>query len=299
MDTAVRVKKWNQNLTSIPQDFDQLVTEMYLGNNEITRITNMSLHQYRLLRVLDIRFNGLIYIEDGSFDNNPYLEELNARKNLITYLPYSYGLAASSLRTIDLWDALNLQATREINFTHLTGLRWLNIGSANYRGSFDSAVLPESLEFISLNWARLERFPIFTHHTPNIDRITIKGNKITVIPNENLENLKLKSLRVTYNLLSTVPDLYRLPLENLELSNNPLVCNHSLCWVRMCPWMKPQLSIDDARCSSPQFPQGILLTSINPVILDCQHGEFYYKAYRHTYNKSAPQWAIYLLITQV
>ena len=210
MDTAVRVKRRNQNLTSIPQDIDQFVTRLDLSNNEITRIAKMSLNQYTLLRILNIRFNGLIYIEDGSFDNSPYLKELYATENAITHLPHPYGLAASSLRTIDLWGALDLRATSIINFTQLTGLMWLNIGDANYRGSFDSAVLPESLEYISLNWARLGRFPVFAHHTPNIDRISIKGTKIIAIPDENLENLKLNSLRVTYNLLSTVPDLYHL-----------------------------------------------------------------------------------------
>ena len=86
--------------------------------------------------------------------------------------------------------------------------------------------------------------------------------------------MELQRLNLNSNNFSAIPDFHHLPLAYIGLFDNPLVCNHSLCWIRMYPWTKPQLNIDDARCSSPQFPQWILLTSINPVILDCQHGKF-------------------------
>ena len=35
MDTTVRVKRRNQNLTSTPQDIDQFVTRLDLSNNEM------------------------------------------------------------------------------------------------------------------------------------------------------------------------------------------------------------------------------------------------------------------------
>ena len=63
-NTTVRVDMTQQNLTSVPQDMNELVTKLDLSINKIDRITNSSLVQYRELRKLIINNNGLKYIED-------------------------------------------------------------------------------------------------------------------------------------------------------------------------------------------------------------------------------------------
>ena len=88
--TAVQVVMQGRNLTSVPQDISELVTDLYLSHNKITRITYGSFQQYKKLRKLNINNNNIISIDDGSFNNNAYLMELNAMYNSITHLPESF-----------------------------------------------------------------------------------------------------------------------------------------------------------------------------------------------------------------
>ena len=94
------VGRRSQELNSVPQDIDALVTELDLNNNKITRVTNVSLMIYRGLRVISLIYNGLTYIKDGTFDNNAKLEKENANRNKIQQLPQSFGAAIGSLKTI-------------------------------------------------------------------------------------------------------------------------------------------------------------------------------------------------------
>ena len=48
------VGRRSQELNSVPQDIDALVTELDLNNNKITRVANVSLMIYRELRVTSI-----------------------------------------------------------------------------------------------------------------------------------------------------------------------------------------------------------------------------------------------------
>ena len=51
------VGRRSQELNSVPQDIDALVTELDLNNNKITRVTNVSLMIYRELRVISLIYN--------------------------------------------------------------------------------------------------------------------------------------------------------------------------------------------------------------------------------------------------
>ena len=275
--TAVHVVMEDRNLTSVPQDINELVTDLYLSHNEITRITYGSFQQYKKLRKLNINSNSLISIDDGSFNNNAYLRELNAMYNSITHLPESFGLAARSLRKINLWDALNKHAASKINFTELVRVTWLNIGWANYGGRFDAAMLPPYVEYLGLNHANANDFPNFSNHTPLLNDLNMQNNKLRVIPRENLEkNLKLKELHLERNNLRTIPDFSHLPLSVLRLNNNPpLRCDQALCWIRMWPWVKTASLTVSAVCGAPWSLRRKKLMDVNPVSLGCHNGGFF------------------------
>ena len=107
-------------------------------------------------------------------------------------------------------------------------------------------------------------------------KIALSGNAITEIPRDQLVgNLELEILYLARNRISTIPDLYHLPLTDLYLAGNPLVCDNALCWIRMWPWMKPPLVTDAITCETPDSLQHALLMDINPITLTCQMGGSY------------------------
>ena len=140
-------------------------------------------------------------------------------------------------------------------------LNWLNIGCNNHRGIFDASRLPRNLETIILSRPWLTQFPDLAHYTPNTATIMVAGNTITEFPGEYIVvNFAFKQQYLANKRLLTMPDMYRLPLTKLQMSRNPLVCDQSLCWIRMWPWMKtPSYITDDIRCETPDFLHGVLL----------------------------------------
>ena len=275
--SAIYVDKSNMGLTSVPQNISIQVTYLYLGGNKIIRITNMSFVLFEELKILQLYGNGLTYIENGTFDHNAKLEKINAKSNNIRQLPHSFGSAAISLRKLDLWCALRDPAIGSMNFTEMLRLKWLNIGCRNLHGVFDASRLPRMLETIGLNFARLTQFPDFALYTRSIAKIMVSGNRITEVPSEHIvESSTLKQIDLANNRLSTVPDFYHLPLRGLHMSRNPIVCDQSLCWIHMWPWMKTPDNIGrNIKCATPDFLQGVMLVDINPITLGCHNGAYH------------------------
>ena len=270
---AIYVGKANMGLTFVPQDTNINVTYLNIGDNRIICVTNMSFPLVNELNTLQIRRNGLTYIENGAFDYNAKLENIWAGINSIMQLPHSFGLAATSLRRIDFWSTLRDPAIGKMDFTEMIKLNWLNIGCSNHHGIFDASRLPQNLETIILWRARQTQFPDFARYTPNTATIMVPGNAITEVPGECIvESLALKQLYLANNKLSTVP------LTKLQMAGNQLVCDQSLCWISMWSLVKTPSYITDAiRCETPGFLQGVLLTDINPVTLGCQNGACYWQ----------------------
>ena len=271
---AIYVDMSRKGLAFVPDNISTDATILILNNNNIIRITNMSFILYKELSVLHIERNDLTYIEDGSFDHNSKLNEINAGANRIIQLPHSFGAAAPSVSTLQFWGALRDPAMAYINLTEMIRLKWLNIGYGIHFGKFDATLLPRSLEYICLNIGHLTQFPDFGRYTPQMTTILLATNSIAEIPSDFIaHNSALEELYLNNNELSTIPDLFHLPLTNLHLSNNPLACNQSLCWIRMWNWMeKSPLRTDDITCDSPNNLQYVSLMNINPVTLGCENG---------------------------
>ena len=272
---GMRVDMAHQNLASVPGDINVRVTDLELSNNKIARITNTSFMLYSELIEIGLHDNGLIFIEDGSFDYNAKLENLDLSSNIIQQVPQSFGPAATSLEDIHLWAALTKGAVKKLELKSMTNLRWLNIGNNDHQGAVDPDLLPSRLETIVLNAANVIDFPNFTRYNPRVSRISIGGNRhLKHIPESSLAgNLALNELNVHDNGLTTMPDLYHLPLAKLSLGGNPLICNQSICWIRMWSWMKTPLTLDTISCEAPESVQGKLLMETHPVASGCQNGK--------------------------
>ena len=272
--SALEVDLQETGLMGVPQDINPLVSDLDLDENDINRITRTTFALYKELRKLSLRHTGLKYVEDGSFDHNTKLEELSLRKNRIVQFPRSFGPAAPSLILLDLWSAIDDETLHVLNFEEMIRLETLYLGDLKFPGTFDAALLPPTSQYINLNRADLTQFSDFQRYTPNMNILGLGYNDIMRVPSKSIAGLSaLKELFLQNNKLSTIPDLYHLPLERLKLGDNPLACNQSHGWIRMWPWVKTtDLKTDDITCITTGLLDPVLLTDINPVTLGCHYG---------------------------
>ena len=271
--TLIKENYKTSGLTVVPENLNTNVEELILFNNKIENITRSSLANYRNLIKLDLRYNSLRYIYDSSFDHNPKLRILELNVNFLRYIPAYLGPAQTSMVDIDFWRAMEIELVN-LNFSKLSSLKKLNLG-ANRIKIYDGSNLPRNLEIFFLRLGELEVMPNFALYAPNITLIKIALNNLSHIPDKFMSGLKhLHSFNVDDNKLETIPDLYDYPLINLRLSNNPLSCNQSLCWVRLWARKKPAplAGLEEAVCSSTSYFGGQNLMHVDPVQMECYKG---------------------------
>ena len=157
---ALKVNLKSKGLTIVPQDINPDVTDINLDRNEIRRITSVDFALYKEILILSIIQSHVTFIEDGAFNYNSKLQNLNVLRNRIIHLPQSFGSAARSLIALIFWNGLEESALSKLNFSELTKLDNLNIGCVDFsRGKLNAAALPSSLRRINLNCARLPQYP--------------------------------------------------------------------------------------------------------------------------------------------
>ena len=106
----------------------------------------------------------------------------------------------------------------------------------------------------------------------NLELLVISENRLTYIT--DMSHLtSLINLRMDKNSLRSIPDLFALQLVSLNLGINPLICNQSLCWIRMMPLINRSLDIDEIVCNRPGEEQGVRLMEVHPSDIECFEGE--------------------------
>ena len=109
---------------------------------------------------------------------------------------------------------------------------------------------------------------------PNMKIFECNDNKIHILPDISRYFPLLEELRVQGNNLKTLPDLYYMPsLSLLTVAQNIYACNLSLCWMRMLPWMKPEVTFlkDSPLCDKPA--PGKEIVRFHPTDMECYNGK--------------------------
>ena len=111
----------------------------------------------------------------------------------------------------------------------------------------------------------------------NMKVFACEKNKLIVLPNMIRIFPRLQILHIQGNRLKTLPDLYDMTfLSTLTAAENPFVCNQSLCWLRMWPWMKPSLTAlqDKPLCDQPASLAQEEVLRFHPTDMECYKGEY-------------------------
>ena len=105
---------------------------------------------------------------------------------------------------------------------------------------------------------------------PNLRRLALNGNLISQI--HNLQHLVVRFLHLDSNQLVALPELHGMRLWMFHINNNPVLCNQSLCWLRMWPWSRYYPRMKTPVCDQPPELKGVRLMDVHPVVLNCYNG---------------------------
>ena len=274
VSSEVDIDLSDQDLSHIPPDIDIAVSSLNLDSNRISILTKWSLYNFTDLRFLYLQFNAMSVIEDGAFDTNSKLEVLKLSNNVLTKLPSSFGAATYSLQIFKATLAIKPEAFKYLNFTNFNNILWISLG--NNKGLPGNVITKysKSIEVLGLFKCNIETIPDLSIYVPHVRTLGLQQNALANIHGKGIGKLmELMNLRLDSNQLQSVPDLFHLPLRSLKLTDNPLECNQSLCWLRMWVWFKPGPKDTDATvCAAPDTLRGRKLCDVDPVILRCYQG---------------------------
>ena len=285
------------SISSIPEQAIEDDPALYIENTQIDHIARDAFITYSNLKKLYLINLGLRYIEEGAFNGQDKLEVFWSISNWNLHIPSDLGPPTQSLITISLWQTL--PRSEVITFPYFAAfgkLTDLNIGGSSLT-TFRPNLLPRSLLVIHLGYSRLPVFPKFALYAPLLERIYAYKCKMHSVPFENITGLakvkylnlhtnnldklpdishmeQLEELYLQNNRFSSIPDLYDTPLTTLTLANNPLLCDKTLCWIRMWPWMKAaSIPTDEPFCAGPAEVARIKLMDVDPTFMECFRGE--------------------------
>ncbi|XP_008308222.1 leucine-rich repeat-containing G-protein coupled receptor 4 isoform X2 [Cynoglossus semilaevis] len=222
------------HITSVPDDsFEglQQLRHLWLDDNNLTEVPIGSLKHQANLQALTLALNRITYIPDNAFANLTSLVVLHLHNNRIKAIGGNCFAGLSNLETLDL-NYNNLVAFPKA-IEALPKLKELGFHSNNIASIPDGAFYNNSLlrtihlydnplsfvgatafqnlsdlHSLMLRGATMmQEFPVLTW-TNNLESLTLSGTKISSVPSNLCENLKLlRTLDLSYNEIRAIPSL--------------------------------------------------------------------------------------------
>ncbi|XP_066277287.1 leucine-rich repeat-containing protein 15-like [Branchiostoma lanceolatum] len=212
------------SLTSIPQDLNTSITNLDLGYNQITTLSQSDFSRYTNLISLHLTNNDISSIEAGTFSHTPQLQRLELYGNNLTSIPQGVFGGLNQLQHLYLYSN-HMKTIPPNTFTNLQQLLYL------YLHDNDISSIPTAA---FANLPRLQRLNLYTNqithiqsgtfsNLPQLQRLYLDSNKITHVESGAFSNLpQLLQLQLQNNQLTSIPTIqYQFPeLQNLYLSYN-------------------------------------------------------------------------------
>ena len=128
-----------------------------------------------------------------------------------------------------------------------------------------------SVRYVYLHNNRIRHVPSDTlYGLPNLRFFRLEGNMISHIG--GLQQLGLITLNLAGNQLADIPDLFHLRFWSVDINDNPLMCNQSLCWLRMWSWFTHSPLAGNPACAQPPGLEGVGVKNVHPLLLKCYNG---------------------------
>ena len=230
-------------------------------------VTFPDFRNHTKLIILGIECNELSAIPQARINTLSALTQFKAHKNKIQWFPN-----LSHMKHLQLLNmSYNCIPTlpRE-HFSRLESLQYFAASNNLVENMPNISYLPMlELADFSNNFIRYVPATCLCG-LPRIRSLHLNGNKIIIMDDNSVA---ISDLYLHDNQLSSLPDLYDMMTGSLKLRGNPLVCDQTLCWLRMWPFNKTLLSLDDIYCANPPSLNGSLVMDIHPTVLGCYKGK--------------------------
>ena len=164
-----------------------------LPYNAIEELGPRSFANYSALTLLDLSYNPLKIINDGTFEPLNNLEYLYLEEDELVQLPSAFGPSTTTLKALNLW-----QGTRNkylLNYPFLAAfvnLEYLSMGGrcCNLKIG-NGSVLPHTQNDIHLKikYTNVNYFPLLSTYMPNIEVVQITYNVIKTLSDEAVQRL--------------------------------------------------------------------------------------------------------------
>uniref|UniRef100_A0A182SQ55 LRRCT domain-containing protein n=1 Tax=Anopheles maculatus TaxID=74869 RepID=A0A182SQ55_9DIPT len=262
--------------------------ELNLGQNRIATlhasafdgtIPTLSLTPLKGLAELYLGTNSLFRVLPGAFEGLTQLRRLDIHGSMLVNITVETFRGLENIRSLDISDN-HLLKVPTVQLSGLKRLEDLTIGQNDFEvipeGAFFGLSNLKSIDISgALNLRQIQSGAFSAN--PNLESITIASNKELQELDEGsfagLPHIRKVSLRD--NKIATFHEEL-LPWKHLvefDLTENPLVCDCNVLWLRNLLQRQNPESEDDAQivCSGPDRLHGELLRELTADLLGCQH----------------------------
>ena len=229
------------------------ISELDISNHDIKFIPQEAIERLYFLGSLGVASNQIINFPN--FSHCKRLFELRLNNNKIPVIARQHVEGLESIKIFRLHDNLLTDMT---DISNLSTLEEFTIGENLI------SEIPEK----------------YITGLPNMKIFAADNNFLTFLPNISKFFPLIQNLHIQGNYLKTLQDLYyQSSLTVLTAADNPYVCNQSLCWLRMLPWMKPSETMlqDNPKCDQPAVLAGTEVLRFHPTDMDCYNGRLPFK----------------------
>ena len=295
MIVAFKVVLSGQGYGTVPTTINVLVTDLQLDYNNIVHLVRSSFDRYVNLVNLNLDDNGVHTVDSDAFYANNVLELLKLDGHNLLAVPDGFGGLSDTLKEIHL--DRGMRPMQAVTFAHYPSLEVIVVTDTAIQGKITIEDCPNVREVFSQS-STLTTFPDFST-VPKVEIIQLHYNSFTHIPVEFVAGLtklyrfaipqcklpalpdlshmvSLNYLQFDGNEFQSLPDMYDLPLLEMDIANNPLVCDKALCWIRMWNMLKPytfptleKWSGGPSKCTIPGDAAAVLILSVHPVKMGC------------------------------
>ena len=160
---SLKIDLSKRGLKVVPRNLDSSVSTLILDNNILITLNSNSFDVYLRLRKISLRFCQTAYIEDGTFDNHDRLVTINLDQCHIVQLAQSCGPSTTIMREFTIYNGFATTAIFKLPyFTAFLSLKMLTISGITFK-TFNSSILPSSIESLKLDCIMLMIFPYFNN----------------------------------------------------------------------------------------------------------------------------------------
>ena len=298
IDWTVGFNLTDHGLTSIPPNLSCNLHELWLGKNRIMRVEDLSFQCLVYLEYLSLDNNLINFISPMAFDPLESLKYLYLRSNNdLLQIPPSFG--PNTVNILEVF--LDRSEIRDASTNFMQGMASLTeVGYSfnTWNEFFDGC------DHLTTVWHMAPSAPNLTERTPMLDYLWISGVTGGYLPDENFRGLSrltkvdiyppcknipafegatsLTTIDATPCEVQTVPNLTHLPaIQLLKFSSTVFECDPRCCWILLedltshtaLSWLNTIV------CQGPENFKGLMIFQLSPVQTRCFEGEFHFIIY--------------------